>query len=198
MSGDATLLVTALSNLLGQCGVLLSQPGSPVSVSRRLVDGLVEIAVDRPRHRDRARAPGARVRAVLPHRSGAQPLHRRHRAGPGDRQARRRQPRRRRPALEQTRHRLHLHPADSRATRTVHADAHHLAVHRHRTRARGRSRHDQGADRRGRGSLRRPAGLLAAQGGLRDRGGRQRVRGARGVRPQRCRHRAARPDAARA
>jgi two-component system, OmpR family, sensor histidine kinase SenX3 len=45
LDGDATLLVTALSNLLDNA-VSYSQPGSsPVSVSRRLVDGFVEIAV---------------------------------------------------------------------------------------------------------------------------------------------------------
>jgi two-component system, OmpR family, sensor histidine kinase SenX3 len=44
LKGDATLLVTALSNLLDNA-VSYSSPGSPVSVSRRLVDGLVEIAV---------------------------------------------------------------------------------------------------------------------------------------------------------
>ncbi|GLZ30726.1 two-component sensor histidine kinase [Lentzea sp. NBRC 105346] len=42
--GDRTLLVTALSNLLDNA-VSYSPPGSPVSVSRRLVDGHVEIAV---------------------------------------------------------------------------------------------------------------------------------------------------------
>ncbi|MGH3782729.1 MAG: sensor histidine kinase [Pseudonocardiaceae bacterium] len=44
LNGDATLLVTALSNLLDNA-VSYSTPGSPVSVSRRLVDGFVEIAV---------------------------------------------------------------------------------------------------------------------------------------------------------
>jgi len=44
VAGDRTLLVTALSNLL-ENAVAYSQPGSPVSVSRRLVDGFVEIAV---------------------------------------------------------------------------------------------------------------------------------------------------------
>jgi two-component system, OmpR family, sensor histidine kinase SenX3 len=44
LNGDATLLVTALSNLLDNA-VSYSPAGSPVSVSRRLVDGLVEIAV---------------------------------------------------------------------------------------------------------------------------------------------------------
>jgi two-component system sensor histidine kinase SenX3 len=44
VSGDRTLLVTALSNLL-ENAVAYSPPGSPVSVSRRLVDGYVEIAV---------------------------------------------------------------------------------------------------------------------------------------------------------
>jgi two-component system sensor histidine kinase SenX3 len=44
VSGDRTLLVTALSNLL-ENAVAYSPPGSPVSVSRRLVDGFVEIAV---------------------------------------------------------------------------------------------------------------------------------------------------------
>ena len=44
VSGDRTLLVTALSNLL-ENAVAYSPPGSPVSVSRRLADGFVEIAV---------------------------------------------------------------------------------------------------------------------------------------------------------
>ncbi len=59
LNGDATLLVTALSNLLDNA-VSYSQPGSsPVSISRRLVDGFVEIAVtDRglgiaPEHQER-------------------------------------------------------------------------------------------------------------------------------------------------
>ncbi|WP_434452526.1 sensor histidine kinase [Lentzea sp. E54] len=42
--GDRALLVTALTNLLDNA-VAYSPPGSPVSVSRRLVDGHVEIAV---------------------------------------------------------------------------------------------------------------------------------------------------------
>jgi two-component system, OmpR family, sensor histidine kinase SenX3 len=44
LKGDATLLVTALSNLLDNA-VSYSPPGSPVSVSRRLANGFVEIAV---------------------------------------------------------------------------------------------------------------------------------------------------------
>jgi two-component system sensor histidine kinase SenX3 len=44
VDGDRTLLVTALSNLLDNA-IAYSQPGSPVSVSRRLEDGFVEIAV---------------------------------------------------------------------------------------------------------------------------------------------------------
>jgi two-component system, OmpR family, sensor histidine kinase SenX3 len=44
VEGDRTLLVTALSNLLDNA-VAYSPPGSPVSVSRKLVDGYVEIAV---------------------------------------------------------------------------------------------------------------------------------------------------------
>jgi two-component system, OmpR family, sensor histidine kinase SenX3 len=44
INGDATLLVTALSNLLDNA-VSYSPPGSPVSVSRRLENGFVEIAV---------------------------------------------------------------------------------------------------------------------------------------------------------
>jgi len=44
VNGDATLLVTALSNLLDNA-VSYSPPGSPVSVSRRRADGFVEIAV---------------------------------------------------------------------------------------------------------------------------------------------------------
>lgn len=58
LDGDATLLVTALSNLLDNA-VSYSPPGSPVSVSRRLANGFVEIAVtDRglgiaPEHQER-------------------------------------------------------------------------------------------------------------------------------------------------
>ncbi|MFC6089372.1 sensor histidine kinase [Saccharothrix lopnurensis] len=44
VEGDRTLLVTALSNLLDNA-IAYSSPGSPVSVSRKLVDGYVEIAV---------------------------------------------------------------------------------------------------------------------------------------------------------
>ncbi|GAB3911341.1 ATP-binding protein [Kibdelosporangium lantanae] len=44
VDGDRTLLVTALSNLL-ENAVAYSSPGSPVSISRRLFDGYVEIAV---------------------------------------------------------------------------------------------------------------------------------------------------------
>lgn len=44
VEGDRTLLVTALANLL-ENAVAYSHPGSPVSVSRRLVAGFVEIAV---------------------------------------------------------------------------------------------------------------------------------------------------------
>jgi two-component system sensor histidine kinase SenX3 len=44
MVGDHTLLVTALSNLLDNA-VAYSPAGSPVSISRALVDGAVEIAV---------------------------------------------------------------------------------------------------------------------------------------------------------
>jgi two-component system sensor histidine kinase SenX3 len=44
VDGDRTLLVTALSNLL-ENAVAYSSPGSPVSISRRLSDGYVEIAV---------------------------------------------------------------------------------------------------------------------------------------------------------
>jgi two-component system sensor histidine kinase SenX3 len=44
IEGDRTLLVTALSNLL-ENAIAYSPAGSPVSISRRLVDGMVEIAV---------------------------------------------------------------------------------------------------------------------------------------------------------
>jgi two-component system, OmpR family, sensor histidine kinase SenX3 len=58
LHGDATLLITALSNLLDNA-VSYSPPGSPVSLSRRLEQGYVEIAVtDRglgiePEHQER-------------------------------------------------------------------------------------------------------------------------------------------------
>jgi two-component system sensor histidine kinase SenX3 len=58
LNGEATLLVTALANLLGNA-VTYSAPGSSVSVSRRLANGVVEIAVaDRglgiaPEHQER-------------------------------------------------------------------------------------------------------------------------------------------------
>ncbi|MGH4026738.1 MAG: sensor histidine kinase [Pseudonocardiaceae bacterium] len=74
IDGDATLLVTALSNLVDNA-VSYSPPGSPVSVSRRLVNGYVEIAVtDRgpgiaPEHQERVferffRVDQARSRAT--------------------------------------------------------------------------------------------------------------------------------------
>ncbi len=44
VEGDRTLLVTALSNLL-ENAVAYSPAGSPVSISRRLADGMVEVAV---------------------------------------------------------------------------------------------------------------------------------------------------------
>ncbi|WP_033291060.1 sensor histidine kinase [Amycolatopsis jejuensis] len=44
IEGDRTLLVTALSNLL-ENAVAYSPAGSPVTISRRLADGMVEIAV---------------------------------------------------------------------------------------------------------------------------------------------------------
>jgi two-component system sensor histidine kinase SenX3 len=44
LSGDRTLLVTALANLVDNA-IAYSSPGSPVSVSRRLTGDLVEIAV---------------------------------------------------------------------------------------------------------------------------------------------------------
>lgn len=44
VEGDRTLLVTALSNLLDNA-IAYSRPSSPVSISRRLTDGHVELAV---------------------------------------------------------------------------------------------------------------------------------------------------------
>ncbi|HEY3259334.1 MAG TPA: ATP-binding protein [Pseudonocardiaceae bacterium] len=74
VDGDRTLLVTALANLVDNA-VAYSPPGSPVSVSRRLADGMVEIAVtDRgigiaPEHQQRVferffRVDPARSRAT--------------------------------------------------------------------------------------------------------------------------------------
>ncbi|WP_086821981.1 cell wall metabolism sensor histidine kinase WalK [Allokutzneria sp. NRRL B-24872] len=74
VDGDRTLLVTALTNLIDNA-VSYSEPGSPVSLSRRFADGTVEIAVtDRgtgiaPEHQERVferfyRADPARSRAT--------------------------------------------------------------------------------------------------------------------------------------
>lgn len=74
LDGDRTLLVTALSNLIDNA-VSYSPPGSPVSISRRLVGDFVEIAVtDRgigiePEHQERVferffRVDSARSRAT--------------------------------------------------------------------------------------------------------------------------------------
>lgn len=74
VDGDRTLLVTALANLIDNA-VAYSSPGSPVSVSRRLVDGFAEVAVtDRgigiaPEHQQRVferffRVDPARSRAT--------------------------------------------------------------------------------------------------------------------------------------
>lgn len=74
VDGDRTLLVTALSNLIDNA-VAYSSPGSPVSISRRLVDGFAEISVtDRgigiaPEHQQRVferffRVDPARSRAT--------------------------------------------------------------------------------------------------------------------------------------
>ena len=74
VDGDRTLLVTALSNLVDNA-IAYSSPGSPVSLSRRLAGGLVEIAVtDRgigiaPEHQQRVferffRVDPARSRAT--------------------------------------------------------------------------------------------------------------------------------------
>ncbi|MFR9730335.1 sensor histidine kinase [Saccharopolyspora sp. MS10] len=74
LDGDRTLLVTALSNLIDNA-VSYSPPGSPVSVSRRMVGDFVEIAVtDRgigidPQHQQRVferffRVDPARSRAT--------------------------------------------------------------------------------------------------------------------------------------
>ncbi|HEY1570834.1 MAG TPA: ATP-binding protein [Pseudonocardiaceae bacterium] len=74
VDGDRTLLVTALSNLIDNA-VAYSSPGSPVSISRRQIDGYAEIAVtDRgigiaPEHQKRVferffRADPARSRAT--------------------------------------------------------------------------------------------------------------------------------------
>lgn len=74
LDGDRTLLVTALSNLIDNA-VAYSPPGSPVSISRRMVGDFVEIAVtDRgigidPQHQQRVferffRVDPARSRAT--------------------------------------------------------------------------------------------------------------------------------------
>ncbi|HEY0637037.1 MAG TPA: ATP-binding protein [Pseudonocardiaceae bacterium] len=74
VAGDRTLLVTALSNLVDNA-IAYSSPGSPVSLSRRTRDGMVEIAVtDRgigiePEHQQRVferffRVDPARSRAT--------------------------------------------------------------------------------------------------------------------------------------
>jgi two-component system sensor histidine kinase SenX3 len=66
VTGEATLLVTALSNLIDNA-VSYSPPGSPVLVNTRLVNGMVEIAVTAQGAGHRCRTSGTRIRTVLPH-----------------------------------------------------------------------------------------------------------------------------------
>ena len=106
--GDETLLVTAVHNLIANA-IQYSPDGSRVGVGVSQRDGVVEIAVT-----DQGvgipegeRRPG--VRALLPRRLGAQPQHRRHRPRPQHRQARRAEPRRRRPRLVAAGPRIDLH-----------------------------------------------------------------------------------------
>ena len=110
--GDQPLLVTAIANLVSNA-IAYSPHGSPVSISRRRRGDNIEIAVTDRGIGIAARGPGAGVRAVLPRRQGALPGHRRHRAGLGDRQARRGQSQRIHPAVESAGNGIDVHPVDS-------------------------------------------------------------------------------------
>ena len=134
----------------------------------------------RPGHRHPPRRAGPDLRAVLPHRPGPAPIHRRYRSRALHRQARRGHPRWRRtcvvpggPGLD-----LHALPPPHPSKRSSPHDPRVLVVEDEESYADALVVH-------------------APQGGVRRVAGRQRHRRARGVRPQRRRHRAARPDAAR-
>ena len=134
----------------------------------------------RPGHRHPQRRARPHLRAFLPRRPGAPPIHRRHRPRAVHRQARRGDPRRRDPRVVRRGPGLHVHP--------------HPAA-RPRTSETSDVEHDPGSRRRGRGELLRCPRLHAPQGGVRRRDRRDRPRRPGGVRPPRRRHRAARPDA---
>ena len=198
--GNGDEVALALGNLVANA-VAYSPDDSRVVVAARADDMMVDLTVTDqgigiPAARDRPD-----LRAVLPRRPGPAPLHRRHRPRPVDRQARRRLARRRGAGLVGRGPGLHVHalaappastrrapPRPPRPTPEPSTDAP----------ANRRQPRDPSARRRGRGELQRRARLHAAQGGLRGLGGRHRAGRARRVRPDRRRHRAARPDAARA
>src|SRR5665647_1241975 len=78
---------------------------------RNLVGNAIHYSDPGPRHpQERA---GADLRAVLPHRCRPVPRHRRHRPGPGHRQAHLRQPRRRGHGLARGGPRLDVHDASA-------------------------------------------------------------------------------------
>ena len=145
--------------------VTYSPGGNRIAVAARARAGVRRDRRDRQRDRHPAQGPQPRVRAVLPGRPVPGQQHRRHRAGPGHRQARRQQPRGLGHGLERGRPRAPRSPCGSRCaepsapTRPISAD---------RPSCR-RSGHDASAGGRGRGVVLRRAVLHAAARGLRRR-----------------------------
>ena len=188
--GNREQVAVAVSNLVANA-VAYSPEGSTVVVGATGARHRPSTSASPTGHRH----PGPRarpdLRALLPRRPGAAPLHRRHRPRPLDRQARRRLPRRRGTGLVGRGPGLDVHPDPAPQARTAaRASAREPDSTTRRTR-------DSRTGRRGRGELQRRPRLHAPQGGLRGGHRRHRPRRARRVRPRRRRHRAARPDAAR-
>ena len=114
--GDAELLTTAVANLVTNA-VNYSETGTRVGIGARRVEDSVEVDRHRPGSGHPRGRAGAHLRALLPGRRRPLARHRRHRPGPGDRQARLRQPRGPGERLEPGGARLDLHDDPSRGGR---------------------------------------------------------------------------------
>ena len=109
------LLEQAVVNLVDNAIKYSPEGGTVVVAAGSETPDEVAIVVERPRPRHRPGAPAAALRAVLPRRQGPQPRARRHRPGPGHRQAHR--PGARRPRLGHQRGRHGQHLQDPSAAR---------------------------------------------------------------------------------